>query len=119
MGDSVAWSVFSADSRLIATSSNNIVMIWNRQTGAKLRELPGSDSMVAPLAFSPDSRLIIASGDNGTCDVWETETFRKVASVVAHASLAEKGNFSPDGKQFVTASYDHSLKGETKAKSFI
>ena len=66
--------------------------------------------MVVPLAFSPDSRLIVANGYNGTCDIWETDTFRKVVSFAAHASLAEKGNFSPDGKQFVTAGYDHTVK---------
>lgn len=104
------WSVFSPDGRLIATSSNSIVTLWNRQTGAVLKKLPGSDSTSDPLAFSPDSRLIIAGGGNGRCDVWETETFRKIASFVAHDSLVDKGKFSPDGRQFVTAGYDHTLK---------
>jgi WD40 repeat protein len=109
-GGSAAWSVFSSNGRMVATTSNNVVMLWNRETGAKLTELPGSDSMVAPLAFSPDNRLIVANGYNGTCDIWETDTFRKVVSFTAHASPAEKGNFSPDGKQFVTAGYDHTVK---------
>jgi WD40 repeat protein len=104
------WSAFSPDGRLIATTSNNIVMLWNRQTGVKLTELSGSDSMVVPLAFSPDSHLIVAISTHGICDIWETETFRKVASFSADPTNVDKGKFSPDGKQFVTASYDHTLK---------
>lgn len=104
------YAVFSSDGRLIATSSGKGVFLWDRQTGAKLTELIGSDVTSFPLAFSPDSQRIVAGSINGTCDVWETETFRKVATFSAHGSLVDKGSFSPDGKQFVTAGFDHTLK---------
>jgi WD40 repeat protein len=74
---------------------------------ATLKRLRGSDVTSGPLAFSPDSHLIVAGSMEGTCDVWETETFRKVTSFSAHASIVDQGNCSPDGKQFVTAGYDH------------
>jgi WD40 repeat protein len=84
--------------------------LWNRETGTNLTELRGSDLTSCPLDFSPDNRLIVGGSINGTCDVWETETFRKIASFSAHTSQVDKGNFSTDGKQFVTASSDHTLK---------
>jgi WD40 repeat protein len=110
INNQLPWSVFSPDGRLLATTSNNIVMLWNRQTGVKLAELSGTDSMVVPLAFSPDSALIVAISPNGSCDVWETETFRKIANFSAHPTEVDKGKFSPDGKQFVTPGYDHTVK---------
>jgi len=106
----IGYSAFSSNGVLIATKSDHGIFLWNRQTGANLVELPGSDPTSCPLAFSPDSRLIVAGSMSGTCEVWETGTFRKVTSFPAHASHVDKGNFSPDGKQFVTASSDHTLK---------
>ena len=104
---SYGYAVFSPDGRLIATSAGKGIFLWDRQTGTKLTETVGSSETSFPLAFSPDSRLIVAGSINGTCDVWETETFRKVASFSEHASNVDKGNFSPDGKLFVTAGFDH------------
>jgi WD40 repeat protein len=106
----VGYSAFSSDGRLLATKSDKGVFLWNRQTGAKLTELIGSDVTGCPLAFSPDNRLFVTGGVNGTCEVWETETFRKAASFSAHASQVDKGNFSRDGSRFVTAGCDHTLK---------
>ncbi|MBI3417970.1 MAG: DUF1513 domain-containing protein [Verrucomicrobia bacterium] len=64
------------DGRLLATGTwgGNGVKIWDAASGRFLRDLAVTGS--APLAFSPDSRLLVTAGD--PYQVWDTRTWKEL-----------------------------------------
>jgi WD40 repeat protein len=104
------WSIFSVDGRLLATSTNNVILLWETRTATLRASLTNHTVLAHPLAFSRDGR-ILASGDaNGGLKLWDTETGKALGSESAHQLITEHADFSPDGKLLVTCSYDHTLK---------
>ncbi|MEK7676244.1 MAG: protein kinase [Verrucomicrobiota bacterium] len=106
-----AWAIFSPDGRIVATSSNGVVMLWDIGAKAMIKQpLLTSEEVVNPIAFSRDGRTLAAGGKSGALFLWDAPSHRMITNFVAHRSVVEWGDFSPDGKLFVTASYDQTLK---------
>jgi len=104
------WSVFSPDGRLLATSTNNSILLWDAHTGVQLQALTNHAALAHPLAFSRDGRVLATGDFNGGLKLWDAETWQERASTNAHQVITERADFSPDGKLLVTCSYDHTLK---------
>ncbi len=74
----------SQDGSLIATAgSNDIIVLWDAQTGTKRHTLPGKRSLGGAweLAFSPDQSELIALEDDLKLRRWSTETGDPIFSV--------------------------------------
>src|SRR5439155_11009451 len=76
------WEVFSVafspDGKRIASGSqDNMVKVWDAQTGKELLTLKGHTGYVNSVAFSPDGKRI-ASGsgilESGEVEVWDEQT---------------------------------------------
>ena len=66
---------FSPDGKLIATGGfDNIIRLWNAETGTKLRTLIGHADTVKGLDFSPDSRTLISGSADGTARLWDAQS---------------------------------------------
>ena len=50
--------IFSPDGKLLATRDDNIVRLWDANTGKQLQELKGDDEAVLSVEFSPDGKLL-------------------------------------------------------------
>jgi WD40 repeat protein len=111
-------AAFSADGRLVATEDRRqIVRLWDRATGAMVRELRefdlGDDShrywgrsqrdQRKVLAFDPaGARLAAPVGDRVA--VWDVASGQRVALLAGHADLVSSARFSPDGDALISAS---------------
>ena len=105
-----SWSVFSPDGRLLATSTNNTILLWEARWGTLLRRLTNHTSLAHPLTFSRDGRILATGDFNGMLKLWNTETWLEIGSAPAHQLITEHADFSPDGKLLVTCGYDYTLK---------
>lgn len=112
--------IFSPDGRRIATSANNIVRIWDAESGESLGQpvvFPWSFRTV-DLAFTPDSRRLMAStpGRRGRPTAEELAATNRAAIIDvasgnivfdrAEANWAQSG-FTPDGRWLITTGPDH------------
>jgi WD40 repeat protein/tRNA A-37 threonylcarbamoyl transferase component Bud32 len=110
-------AAFSPDGRLIATEDRRqIVRLWDRATGAMVRELRefdlGDDShrywgraqreQRKIAGFDPSgTRLAAPVGDR--IAVWEVASGRRLALLAGHADLVSSARFSADGAVLISA----------------
>ena len=77
--------VFSADGKMIAAIFGEEVVLWNVETGRKVRTLKKLGGRPSAIAFSPDNRLLAVSrqkgrmpGGESEISVWEIATGKSV-----------------------------------------
>jgi WD40 repeat protein len=91
---------FSEDGKLLAASSDgrNMVVIWDRATGHKLREIPVGDRGLPPtqLRFSPDGKRLYS-----TFHVWDVETGAEAKGVARPPAGTRALGYSPDAREVI------------------
>jgi len=107
--------VFSPDGTKIATTTHdatdatvrmfgvdNIVRIWDAETGEELHKLEGHPGIVNRIAFSPDGTKIAT-----TCilsvRIWDVATGQELQKFEEHRAYVHTIAFSPDGTRVVFA----------------
>lgn len=91
-------TVVSPDGKLLATrASDQIVRVWEIESGKKLCELDGHEGRVTGLAFTPDGKQVITSspGEREVKIVWDARTGEQVRKISGGARLLR---FLKDGE---------------------
>ena len=105
---SVHSAAFSPDGKAIVTASaDKTAIVWNAESGEKLRTLAGHTNHVHSAAFSRDAKAIVTASADNTAIVWNAESGEKLRTLAGHTSSVYSAAFSPDGKAIVTASVDN------------
>ena len=99
---------FSPDGRRLLSSATGEIILWDVESGKKIRQLEGhpEDEVIYGLAFHPDGRRAISGSDDGTAIIWETETGEILHKLEGHADSVHSVIFSLDGGRAYTASSD-------------
>jgi WD40 repeat protein len=98
---------FSPDGTMvISTSDNNSSIIWNAQTGKRIRTLSGHSDLVNFAAFSPDGKLIVSASTDHTAKIWDVKTGSEIRSL-EHSGPVLNATFDSESTQLVTV-----LKGQ-------
>ncbi|KAG2364291.1 hypothetical protein BDR07DRAFT_1402050 [Suillus spraguei] len=106
-----AVAVFPDKRRIVTTSDDKTLRLWDLRTGVVLKKMRGHRREVMELAVSRDGQLI-ASGDyDGEVVVWYgLETGELLTqSIKAHSNWVSL-DFSPDGTVLATGSWDNTTK---------
>lgn len=93
-GDHVA---YSPDSRLIAWSEADAVVLADAATGKVIRRWPAHAGGVAPLTFAPDGKTLASADGDNRIRLWDVQTGTEIRSMeqVGVRRLA----YSADGKR--------------------
>ncbi|HXG20045.1 MAG TPA: protein kinase [Methylomirabilota bacterium] len=96
--------------RIVSTSRDKVLKLWDVESGQKLRTFIGHTDWVTGAAFSPDGQTILSCSDDKTVRLWEVETGKRLRTFLGHSDLVNSVAFSPDGKIAVSGSKDNTLK---------
>lgn len=80
------------------------------QSGATLRELPGTNPDIRAAAFSPDGSRVALIGADGCGGIWDSRTGERVAGAFPHGGTLTWLDWSPDGRRVLTAGTSPEVK---------
>ena len=96
--------LFSPDGRTIATSSGSMIYLLDRNTSEQ-RILRGHEDKVYPLAWTPDSRLLVSADQSGVIRIWEAADGRGGLLGTHEKGVIGMG-IHPDGTRVATVGFD-------------
>lgn len=100
----------SLSRRVITTSLDGAVKVWDTATGAQLPSPSGHQGPVLVGQFSPDDSLILSVSKDGSAQLWESSTGLPFGLPVRHQRIAYDGAFSSDGRMIATCGHDGAVK---------
>ncbi len=73
--DAIEYLTYSPTGELLATGSkDNVIIIWDANTGEVVQKLIGHKSMINHLAFTKDGSVIASASSDGTVKLWNART---------------------------------------------
>jgi WD40 repeat protein len=102
---------FSPDSRrMLTTSEDGMVRVWEAATGTRIRDLVGHASRVWCAADSPDGKRIATGGSDHNVRIWNAETFDQVGRLSGHEDYVYSLVWRADSQQLITGSGDGTVR---------
>ncbi|RYP44076.1 hypothetical protein DL768_009421 [Monosporascus sp. mg162] len=107
---SVQSVVFSHNSKLLASGSEDGIKIWDAATGALQRILEGHSDRVRSVVFSHNSKLLASGSEDKTIKIWDTATGALQQTLGGHGNSVSSVVFSHNSKLLASGSYDRTIK---------
>lgn len=115
---------FLPDGKTLIARSISFLLFWDIMTGQRTRliKTQGYDAFYdsethdvlekgrAPLAISPDGKIIATETDEYSIKLWDAQTGVLLREIKGHESGVLSLAFSPDGKVLINGSNDSTLK---------
>jgi len=111
--DAVHGVALSADGKWAATGcSDHMLRLWDTATGQLHGQPLEHDGGVYPIAFSPDSTMVVAGSEKGA-KLWEVAS-GKLLATFPHPGFVYALAFRPDGLAVLTSSHDGAADGTAR-----
>jgi len=95
--------------RLLTSSDDNSVKLWDATTGVELAEFKEHENWVWGADFSPDGKYAVSASRDLTADIWRTSNAKLVRQLKGHTSSVRDAAWSPDGSAIATSSNDNNI----------
>jgi WD40 repeat protein len=95
------WPTFSPDGRVLATSGDKVIRLWEVSTGREVGQLGGRARV--PLAFSPDGKLLASRDDDEKISVNDLRGGRQLPRLDRSTSKCAGVSFAPNGRVLAVA----------------
>ena len=106
---SVRSVAFSPDGKLVASTSDNTIILSEVASGAVKATLKGHRLNVLSLAFSPDGKTLASGSNDDSVMLWDMASRTTFATLNGHTSPVTLLAFSPDSKTLASGSYDKNV----------
>ncbi len=101
---------FSPDGETLASGGgDNVIHLWDIETGKREMTLVGHTHWVFSLAFSPDGKTLASGSVDSDIRLWDAYTGEHKKTLTGHSAWVRSIAFSPDGKTLVSGSDDGSV----------
>eukprot|EP01125_Pyxidicula_operculata_P019749 TRINITY_DN7182_c0_g1_i1.p1 TRINITY_DN7182_c0_g1~~TRINITY_DN7182_c0_g1_i1.p1 ORF type:complete len:1565 (+),score=417.22 TRINITY_DN7182_c0_g1_i1:40-4734(+) len=102
--DGATWASFdSTGKRLVTASHDNLIIIWDTETGEEKSTYVGHTGSVFKAEFTPDDKYIVSCSFDRSVKVWE---LKEGISLVGHEARILALAFSPDGTKLLSGARD-------------
>jgi WD40 repeat protein len=102
---------FSPDShRILTTSDDGIVRVWEAATGKRLQDLVGHGNRALCATYSPDGKRIASGGFDNNVLIWNAQSFEQVARLGGHQDYVYSLAWRADSQQLLSCSGDHTVR---------
>ena len=96
---------------VIATGGgDNLIKLWNVNTGKEISELKGFTKAVTDVAMSLDNELIVGASLENKAVLWRLKTMRQAHAFIGHKDVITSCRFSYARKSVITGSLDRTMK---------
>jgi len=93
--------------RMVTSSTDRTLILWNLKDGAVLKKMEGHKSGVRALAVSRDGKLIASGDANGALIAWDGVTGESLTqAITVHTDVIRSVDFSQDGTALASGSFD-------------
>jgi WD40 repeat protein/tetratricopeptide (TPR) repeat protein/cell division protein FtsB len=107
----VSYITFDPQGRYLATAGyDQMVKLWDAQSGKWIRDFVGHAGKVRSVAFSPDGATLASASDDQTVALWNVKTGQYRRFLYGHTDWVWGVAFSPDGRLLASSSDDTSIK---------
>ncbi|KAL8819678.1 MAG: hypothetical protein Q9191_007682 [Dirinaria sp. TL-2023a] len=98
----------SSDDRMLASSSNGSLKIWNVRTQSCIRTLDCGYSLCS--SFLPGDKIVVVGNRNGELELFDIASSTLIDTIKAHDGPIWTLHVHPDGRSMATGSADKSAK---------
>ncbi len=100
---------FSQDAKQLTIGNCDSIIIWDVETGEKIKRMEGKKGRYGFASFSSDGKYLISSLYK-ECLVWNANTGKLVIKISGHLKNIKSLQVSPIGNYVLTGSEDHTAK---------
>ncbi len=96
--------------RVVSSSDDNTLKVWNLATGEEERTLIGHSDSVVAVAITFDGQRVVSGSDDNTLKVWNLATGEEERTLIGHSGPVVAVAITFDGQRVVSGSSDNTLK---------
>jgi TIR domain-containing protein/WD40 domain-containing protein len=96
--------------RLVTSSDDASVRVWDAKTGVQLSTFDEHDNWVWAASFSPDGEHVVSASRDLTARVWNAATGKEILVLKGHRASVRDAVYDPKGRFIATASNDRTIK---------
>ncbi|MFP4563241.1 MAG: WD40 repeat domain-containing protein, partial [Spirochaetia bacterium] len=93
-----------------AGSSDNLIRLFDAETGEPYAALDGHTDYVRDVEFSPDGNFLASASDDTTVKIWDVNRGILTASLRGHTDYVRDVEFTDDGRTLISGSDDGTLR---------
>ena len=103
-----AVAITSNGKKLVSGSEDKTIIIWDVESGEKIKILKGHSSSVRSVAITPqpDESMICSGSEDNTAKLWRMETGELLYTFQGHKSYVTSVAIHPSGEYVATGSFD-------------